>query len=179
VEELNNGPFRSRPWPLDHVRDGLRAYRLHRVRLRAPARFSYGNSISFATGADIRSPHFVELGDHISFGKNFTCEVDVRIGSHVLISSNVSIIGQDHPFDDPTSTVYDQTRTDDSVVEIGSDVLIGFGSIVVGSVKVGDGCIVGAGSVVVRDLPPYTVCVGVPAKPIRPRYPVTEPLAGD
>jgi acetyltransferase-like isoleucine patch superfamily enzyme len=138
-----------------------------------PARFVHGDSISFAGGADIRSPHFVELGHHISIGKNFTCEVDMRIGNYVLISSNVSLIGRDHPFDDPSITVYDATRVDDSVVEIGSDVLIGFGTIIVGSLRIGDGCIVGAGSVVVRDLPPFTICAGVPAKPIKPRYPDT------
>jgi acetyltransferase-like isoleucine patch superfamily enzyme len=116
----------------------------------------------------------VELGHHISFGKNFTCEVDVHIGDHVLVSSNVSFIGRDHPFEDSAVTVYEATRLDDTVIEIGSDVLIGFGTIVVGPSKIGDGCIVGAGSVVVGDLPPSTVCVGVPAKPVRQRYPDQE-----
>ncbi|WP_307787687.1 acyltransferase [Mycolicibacterium sp. S2-37] len=141
------------------------------MKFKAPERFLYGEPISFARDADIRSPHFVEFGHHVSVGKNFTCEVDLRVGNFVLISSNVSIIGRDHPFDDPTRTVYEAARTDDSIVEIGSDVLIGFGSILVGSAKIGDGCIVGAGSVVVGDLPPYTVCAGVPARPIKPRYP--------
>jgi acetyltransferase-like isoleucine patch superfamily enzyme len=118
----------------------------------------------------VRSPHYFELGNHVSIGKNFTCEVDTRVGSHVLISSNVSIIGNDHPFNDRSITVYDAPRLDDSSVEIGSDVLIGFGTIIVGTVSVGDGCIIGAGSVVVRDLPPYMICAGVPAKPLRPRY---------
>jgi acetyltransferase-like isoleucine patch superfamily enzyme len=135
------------------------------------ANFVYQEPVSLAGGADIRSPHFAELGHHLSIGKNFTCEVDVRVGNHVLISSNVSFIGRDHPFDDPATTVYEAARTNDSLVEVGSDVLIGFGTIVVGSVKIGDGCIIGAGSVVVRDLPPYTICAGVPAKPIKPRFP--------
>jgi acetyltransferase-like isoleucine patch superfamily enzyme len=135
-----------------------------------PARFTFGDAISLARGADVRSPHYFELGNHVSIGKNFTCEVDTRVGSHVLISSNVSIIGNDHPFNDRSITVYDAPRLDDSSVEIGSDVLIGFGTIIVGTVSVGDGCIIGAGSVVVRDLPPYMICAGVPAKPLRPRY---------
>jgi acetyltransferase-like isoleucine patch superfamily enzyme len=133
--------------------------------------FSHGRAISMARGVDIRSPHYFELGDHVSIGKNFTCEADTRVGSHVLISSNVSIIGNDHPFADRSITVYDSPRLDDSSIEIGSDVLIGFGTIIVGTVHIGDGCIVGAGSVVVRDLPPYTICAGVPAKPLKPRYP--------
>jgi acetyltransferase-like isoleucine patch superfamily enzyme len=99
----------------------------------------------------------------------------MRVGNHVLVSSNVSFIGRDHPFDDPSVTVYEAARVDDSVVEVGNDVLIGFGTIVVGTSRIGDGCIVGAGSVVVGDLPPSTICVGVPAKPVRPRY--REPTA--
>jgi acetyltransferase-like isoleucine patch superfamily enzyme len=136
------------------------------------SRLEHGEFVSLARGADIRSPHFAKLGHHVSIGKNFTCEVDLRVGDFVLISSNVSIIGRDHPFDDPSVTVYEAARLDTSVVEVGSDVLIGFGSILVGTVRIGDGCIVGAGSVVTRDLPPFTVCAGVPAKPIKPRYPV-------
>jgi acetyltransferase-like isoleucine patch superfamily enzyme len=144
--------------------------RLQRVKARAPARFAHGQDISIAKNADIRAPHAFVLGDHVSIGKNFTCEVDLHVGDHVLISSNVSIVGRDHPFEDRSVTVFEATRVDDCSVDIGSDVLIGFGSIIVGTVTIADGCIVGAGSVVVHDLPAFTVCAGVPAKPIRPRY---------
>lgn len=164
------GPFRSYPWPLEVLRTGLRFARLQRVKASASARFVHGNAISFAKGADIRAPHFVEMGHHISFGKNFTSEVDMRIGNYVLISSNVSFIGRDHPFEDPMVSVYSASRDDSSLIEIGSDVLVGFGAIIVGTTIIGDGCIIGAGSVVTRNLPPYTVCAGVPAKPIRNRY---------
>ena len=171
------GPFRPYPWPLEKVRTALRAARRARITWGSPARFSFGAELSLAKGADVRSPHHFATGDRVSVGKNFTCEVDTRIGSDVLISSNVSIIGNDHPFDDLGTTVYAAPRRDDSTVEIGSDVLIGFGSIVVGTVVIGDGCIVGAGSVVVHDLPPYTICAGVPARPLRPRFRTAEQRA--
>lgn len=166
----HSGPFRSYPWPLNHVRKGLHLLRLQRFRMRRGSGVIYGDSVSLAKNADIRSPHWFVLGNNVSIGKNFTCEVDLRVGNHVLISSNVSIVGRDHPFDDPSVTVFEAPRVDDCSVEIGSDVLLGFGSVVVGTVTIADGCIVGAGSVVVHDLPAYTVCGGVPAKPIRPRY---------
>ena len=148
----------------------MRFARLVRVKSRRSTRFAHGEAISLASGADIRAPHFVQLGHHISFGRNFTCEVDLRVGDHVLISSNVSFVGKDHPFENPSITVYEAARIDNSVVEVGSDVLIGYGTIVVGPTRIGDGCIVGAGSVVIHDLPPYMVCAGVPAKAIRPRF---------
>lgn len=46
---------------------------------------------------------------------------------------------------------------------------IGANSVITAGVKVGDGCVIGAGSVVTKDLPPYSVCVGVPAKFLRNR----------
>lgn len=167
----DKGPFRPYPWPLNHARIAVRTLRLHAVALRSRGRFKYGSHVTVATGSDIRPPHLFEVGDHVSIGKNFTCEVDARVASHVLISSNVSFVGRDHPFEDSSITIYEATRVDTSSVTIGSDVLVGFGTIVVGTVNVGNGCIVGAGSVVVQDLPPFTVCAGIPAKVIRPRFP--------
>ncbi|MEM2146820.1 MAG: CatB-related O-acetyltransferase [Candidatus Jordarchaeaceae archaeon] len=55
-------------------------------------------------------------------------------------------------------------------VYIGNDVVLGAYSIILPGVKVGDGAIVGAGAVVTRDVPPYAIVAGVPAKIIRFRY---------
>lgn len=164
-------PYRPYPPPLQVARVVLRWSRLLMVRLRSRGRFKFthGRGINLAKRVDIRAPHFVELGDHVFFGKNFTCETDLRVGSEVMISSNVSMVGNDHPHDHPSLSVYFAPRRDTSVVEVGSDVLIGFGAVIIGSVKIGDGCIVGAGSVVTRNLPPHTICAGAPARPIRPR----------
>ena len=56
-------------------------------------------------------------------------------------------------------------------VELGHDVWIGHGTVVLPGRKVGTGAAVGAGSVVTRDVPPYTVAAGNPARPIRERFP--------
>lgn len=166
-----SGPYREQAWPLRWARLAVHMLRMRRISAAGRFRFVHGTHVALAKGADVRPPHHFELGHHVSIGKNFTCEADLRVGNHVLISSNVSIVGKDHPFDDPERTVFSQQRVDNSPVAIGSDVLLGFGSIVVGPVTIGDGCIVGAGSVVTRDLPPYTICTGAPAKPLRLRYP--------
>ncbi|HWC28460.1 MAG TPA: DapH/DapD/GlmU-related protein [Dehalococcoidia bacterium] len=55
-------------------------------------------------------------------------------------------------------------------VTIGHDVWLGHGVIVLPGVSVGTGAVVGAGAVVTRDVEPYTIAVGVPAKPLRPRF---------
>jgi acetyltransferase-like isoleucine patch superfamily enzyme len=54
---------------------------------------------------------------------------------------------------------------------IGNDVWLGAGVVVLRGVTIGDGCIVAANAVVTKDLPPYTICGGLPAKVIRSRLP--------
>jgi acetyltransferase-like isoleucine patch superfamily enzyme len=55
-------------------------------------------------------------------------------------------------------------------VEIGNDVWIGTGAIILDGVKVGNGAIIGAGAVVTKDIPDYAIAVGVPAKVIKYRF---------
>ena len=58
-----------------------------------------------------------------------------------------------------------------NAVVIGHDVWIGHGATIAAGVTVGNGAVVGAGAVVTRNVAPYTIVVGVPARPLRPRFP--------
>lgn len=53
---------------------------------------------------------------------------------------------------------------------IGNDVWIGYETLIMSGVTIGDGAIIGARAVVTKDVPPYTIVAGVPAKPIRRRF---------
>ena len=57
-------------------------------------------------------------------------------------------------------------------ITIGNDVWIGYEAVILSGVTIGDGAIIGARAVVTRDIPPYTIAAGVPAKPIRRRFDV-------
>lgn len=59
----------------------------------------------------------------------------------------------------------------DHHVTIGNDVWIGHAAIVMPGVTIGDGAVIGSAAVVTKDVPPYTIVGGVPAKPIRDRFP--------
>jgi acetyltransferase-like isoleucine patch superfamily enzyme len=111
----------------------------------------------------------VVIGRDVYIGRDFFCEADLIVGDSVLISSRVAVVGDDHPFDDGSLLITEQQRATSSLVRVEGDNLIGHGSIIIGSVTIGRGAIVGAGSLVSRDLPPDTICVGRPAKPIRRR----------
>ena len=111
-----------------------------------------------------------------ALGAGVIIESNVEIGDHALVSSQVAFIGNDHDFSDPRATVFSGRRLPATTAILEGDHLIGFRSIIVGNVRLGRGCIVGAGSIVTRDLPPYSICVGAPARKVRDRFP--DGLAG-
>ena len=115
-----------------------------------------------------------------------TCDIIAEIGRYCSISSNVRIIIGKHPTRDWVSTspvffsnlcqcgtsyTIENKYVDNSgITKIGSDVWIGAGVSIIEGVKIGDGAIIAAGAVVVRDVAPYSIVGGVPAKEIRKRF---------
>jgi maltose O-acetyltransferase len=107
----------------------------------------------------------IELGERVFF--NFNCVVldvcRVRIGSFSLFGPAVQIYTPMHPFD------AEQRRREEfgKPVEIGSDVWVGGGAIILPGVRIGSRAVIGAGSVVTRDIPASTFAAGNPCRVIR------------
>jgi acetyltransferase-like isoleucine patch superfamily enzyme len=95
---------------------------------------------------------------------------NLTLGSDVMVSSSVALIGDDHPFDDPTRTIHQHSRNPYASVIIEGDNLIGFGTLIVGDVRIARGAIVGAGSLVTTDLDEAAVYAGRPVRRLRGRY---------
>ncbi|QRM18683.1 acyltransferase [Dechloromonas sp. TW-R-39-2] len=129
-----------------------------------------GRGTYFGAKCIVHPPEFCVVADRVSIGREFFLQVNCTIGEDTLISSRVSMVGNDHDFSDRKKTVYSGKRLPPCKVVVGRDCLVGHGVTVVGNIHIGDGVIVGAGSVVTKDLPEYTICVGNPAKPIKGRY---------
>ena len=97
--------------------------------------------------------------DHISTGDG-----DVILGDSVRIAPNVTIVGGTKAFKQRDVPILEQGVDERQGVTIGSDVLIGAGTVILPGCSIGDGVVIGAGSVVKDDVPAYMVVAGVPAK---------------
>jgi len=92
----------------------------------------------------------------------------VTIGKDTLIAMHCRILSSNHTIPDRNTRIRSQPDIF-LPVTIGEDVWLGAGVTVLGGVNIGDGCIVGAGAVITKDLPPYSIAIGVPAKVVRQR----------
>jgi acetyltransferase-like isoleucine patch superfamily enzyme len=101
----------------------------------------------------------------------------VELGNYVLLGPRVAIIGQDHAIDVPGVPICFSGRPTLRRTRVEHDVWIGQGAIITTGVRIGRGAVVAAGSVVTRDVAPYEVVGGVPARRIRERFPDPEERA--
>lgn len=94
----------------------------------------------------------------------------VTIGKYTMIANDVCIIGADHNFRHPGIPMVFAGRENLKETIIGNDVWIGARSIIMAGVKIGNGAIVATGSIVTKDVEPYSIYGGVPAKKIKNRF---------
>ena len=120
---------------------------------------------------DARFTPGIELGDRSGIGIRCELTGPIKIGRDVMMGPEVVIYTSGHKFDRTDIPMMDQGFTETEPVTIGNDVWIGRRVIIMPGVTIGDGCILGAGAVVTKDIPPYTVVGGVPAKVIKHRLP--------
>ncbi|WP_300058109.1 sugar O-acetyltransferase [uncultured Roseobacter sp.] len=122
----------------------------------------------------IRAPFYVDYGYNIHLGAdvflNYGCVLldvcPIRIGDMTQIGPMTQILTADHPRDAATR---DAGLEFGQPIEIGRNVWIGGGALLLPGVTVGDDAVIGAGAVVTRDVPAATTVAGNPARPLVPR----------
>ena len=105
----------------------------------------------------------VIIGDHTRIGLHNTVIGPVTIGSNVNLAQGITVTALNHNFTDPQLRI-DQQGVSTAPVVIGDDVWIGANATVLPGVTIGNHCVVAAGAVVTKDVPPFTLVGGVPAK---------------
>ena len=93
---------------------------------------------------------------------------DIRIGKNCLIAPHCGIFANNHIFDDPTLPIEEQGLIRKGIV-IEDDCWLGHNVTILDGVIVGKGSIIGAGSVVNKNIPPFSIAVGTPARIIKNR----------
>ena len=129
----------------------------------------------------------VEVGDFSYFERHAEA-IYTTIGKFCSIAANTRINALEHPIERMTSHKVSyrpneyfrwlgvdsafKARRQSKKVRIGHDVWIGHGAVVLPGVSIGNGAVIGANAVVSHDVEPYAIVGGVPAKPLRHRFPL-------
>ena len=148
------------------------------INARSQQKIRLGNRVTIGKYAIIRPGNLyggepgegLRIGDHSNVGpySYIGCSGFISIGNNVMISPRVSIYAENHVFDATDATIKSQGVQRKTVV-IEDDCWIAANSIVLAGVTIGKGSVVAAGSVVSKDVPPYSVVAGVPARIIKSR----------
>lgn len=161
----------------------LNSLRLYKIRKKFPQ--CSINSIHVGVDArlspNVAIAHDAEIRGNVSIGRwtyiePYSFVNAASIGKFCAIGRNVAIGGFQHPYQYPTISpkiyrgILGAKYEDPShAIEVGNDVWIGEKAIVLGG-KIGDGAIIAAGAVVTKDVEPYAIVAGVPAKKIGDRF---------
>jgi acetyltransferase-like isoleucine patch superfamily enzyme len=125
------------------------------------------------------APDELVIEDDVYIGNLCTIQTNGRIGRYTMIANNVGIVGRhDHDYTDVgiplrytkwigTQTALPEEKT---TVNIGEDVWVGYGATILSGVNIGRGAIIAAGSLVTKDVQPYQIVAGIPAKFIKSRF---------
>lgn len=142
-------------------------------------RYQIGTGFHAGRNVVLWAKNELSIGVNCYIGRESQIECDSRIGNNVIMANRVAFVGRyDHNYlqvGTPTRLAK-EIRDDDYdwkglglKVVVEDDVWIGYGAIILSGVTLGEGCIVASGSVVTKDVAPYQIVGGNPAKPITTR----------
>jgi chloramphenicol O-acetyltransferase type B len=143
-------------------------------------KYQIGPGFYSGTRVRIWGKTIVTIGKNFYIGRDSFIESDVIIGDNVIWGNRVALVGRyDHHYQQPGVPIRlaSQIRDKDynwlglnSVTVIEDDVWVSYGCTILSGVTIHTGSIIGAGSVVTKDVEPYAIYGGVPAKKIKDRF---------
>jgi len=138
----------------------------------------YGKNVKFFPLNSTFSYSTIEIGNNVFIGDRayfLATNSSIKIGDKVMFGPNVTIRGGNHSSHIPGKYMFDYLDSDklpldDQPVIIESDVWVGTNVTILKGVTIGTGSIIAAGSVVTKNVDPYCIYGGVPAKKIKNRF---------
>ncbi len=128
-----------------------------------------GRNINVEKGVYFGNGNGIEIDDNAGIGIRARIQGPLKIGKNVMMGPEVFVYTRNHRIDRIDIPMIQQGETKPKPVVIEEDVWIGARCIILPGVTLGKGSVVAAGSVVTRDVRPYTVVGGVPARLLRER----------
>jgi len=129
------------------------------------------NDVHISRGVYLRAMgRKIMIDELVTIGTGSIIWGQVEIGKYSQIGPQVQFLSERHGFDPMTPVRFqDVPASEADKIVVGKDVFIGANAIVLNGVTLGDGSIIGAGAVVTKDVPSYSMAVGIPARVIRKR----------
>jgi acetyltransferase-like isoleucine patch superfamily enzyme len=149
------------------VRIGLDCEIEPTLEVRGHGFITLGDSVRIRRGVVLQAGP-ITIGDHVDLNPYVVIFGKVTIGTYSMIAPHVMLAGGDHQFEDRTRPMRNQGDTCLGIV-IEDDVWIGANAVVVDGVRIGKGAVVGGGAVVTKNVQPYAIVGGNPAKLIKYR----------
>lgn len=117
----------------------------------------------------------IEIGNDVWIGNGacFKTITSIKIGNKVMFGPNVSIMGGDHNTSQIGEFMYDvkfKLPENDLPIVIENDVWVGTRAIILKGVTIGEGSVIAAGALVTKNVAPYTIVGGVPARKLKNRF---------
>jgi acetyltransferase-like isoleucine patch superfamily enzyme len=115
------------------------------------------------------APGRIRIGEgcFLNIGVMLAAVERVEIGDHCMLANNCFVTDGNHRFDDRDRPVPWQGFTTDGPTRVGDNCWLGANVVVTSGVTIGERCVIGANSVVTKDVEPFTIAAGVPARPLR------------
>lgn len=131
---------------------------------------SIDRNLWLSCGVTTGNHGYFEIGDYSFIGPNAVIGAggSIIIGSHVQIGPNVMITAENHIFSNHERLIDEQGLSHQGI-NIEDNCWIGGGAIILDGVNIGHGSVIGAGAVVTKNLRPFSVAMGVPARVVRSR----------
>jgi len=140
------------------------------VRILGDTRVRLGSRVALRRGVIIGGGGELTVGTRTSIneGAIISATLSVTIGEDCMLAPRVYVLDVDHRFDSRELPIARQGYLKAPVV-IEDDVWIGAQAVITRGVRIGRGAIIGANSVVTKDVPPYSIAAGIPARVVKQR----------